>query len=135
MKTGAGRDRNFLPYNMKNFIIDEKFLTQETVHNEWSMYAGRTDLTEDETIKVLKGEGRMTSTSSIDNPVFTELRNQLEVDGYIKTERNWWNGDMVTKPFSLNDYKFKKGARFPCAGALKITIEVDRKYRKKNKKI
>ena len=56
--------------------------------------------------------------SAEDHPAFTELRNRLEKEGYIKTERNWSNGDTVTKPFYLNNMYFDIGEQFFCAPAL-----------------
>ena len=56
--------------------------------------------------------------SSKDHPAFTELRDRLENEGYIKTQRNWSNGDRVTKPFYLNNMYFDVGEQFSCAPAL-----------------
>lgn len=60
---------------------------------------------------------------SEDHPAFTALRNRLEKDGYIKTERNWSNGDRVTKPFYLNNMYFDIGEQFSCAPALGVTYD------------
>lgn len=56
--------------------------------------------------------------SHIDHPAFTTLRDHLEAKGYIKTERNWHNGDVVLKEFMLNEHTFKEGDQFPCATAI-----------------
>ena len=56
----------------------------------------------------------------VDHPGFTRLRNHLEARGYIKTERNSCNGDVVLNVFRLNGKWFEKGDRFPCAVAIKI---------------
>ena len=56
--------------------------------------------------------------SSKDHPAFTELRDRLEHEGYIKTERSWHNGDRVLKPFYLNNMYFDVGEQFSCAPAL-----------------
>ena len=70
------------------------------------------------------------SYSTIDHPEFTELRDRLEKDGYIQTERSWWNGDKVTHPFTLNGMKFKTGEQFPCACALAVKFSVWKKHKK-----
>lgn len=106
-----------------NFTIDSQYLTSVTVRQEWSIYADREDLTPEELIKMLKGEGRCSSVSSIDHPEFTRLRDQLESDGYIKTQRNCWNGDTVLQSFTLNGYIFRSGDRFPCADALRLDFQ------------
>ncbi len=100
------------------FEIDTQYLTSVTVIEEGSMYAGKKNLTDDELVKVLKGEDRWKSTRSDDHPEFKKLRNELESQGYIKTQRAWWNGDEVLKPFTLNGYKFFKNEKFPCSAAI-----------------
>lgn len=108
------------------FEIDEQFLTSETVVRKWSMYKGRTDLTEDEMVKVLLGQDMCASMSTEDHPEFAKLRNQLEAEGYIRTVRNSWNGDRVLKPFYLNGARFMVHERFPSGAAIKFDID----YRK-----
>lgn len=66
----------------------------------------------------------MGSIYSEDHPAFTELRNRLEKEGYIKTERNWSNGDRVTKPFYLNNMYFDIGEQFSCAPALGVKYDI-----------
>ena len=61
---------------------------------------------------------------SEDHPAFTSLRNRLEKEGYIKTERNWSNGDRVIKPFYLNNMYFEIGEQFSCAPALGVTYDI-----------
>lgn len=56
--------------------------------------------------------------ASNDHPAFTELRDRLEREGYIKTERSWLNGDRVLKPFYLNNMYFDVGEQFSCAPAM-----------------
>jgi len=68
-----------------------------------------------------------------DHPEFTNLRNKLEKQGYIQIERGWWNGDRVIKPFSLNGIKFKKYAKFPCASALNIQLNIYEQTKSKQK--
>ena len=73
--------------------------------------------TEEELFNELKyGPAKMSSQK--DHPKFTELRLQLEKDGFIKIEKGWWNGDRVLMPFMLNNKQFKIGDKFVCAGAM-----------------
>jgi hypothetical protein len=108
---------------MQKFEIKPEYLCQVTIKEEWSMYRGRTDVTPEELIRIIKGEDRCSSISSDDHPEFKKLRDLLGKDGYIKIERGWWNGDRVLKPFILNGKVFKKDAQFPCGSAIKYTIE------------
>ena len=103
-----------------NFTIDHSFITSVTIQKEWSIvdHVPPEQLTHEHLIKILKGQGRWSSTSTVDHPEFQKLRDQLEELGYIKTERSWWNGDIVLKTFNLNGRKFRKGQQFPCAAAL-----------------
>lgn len=103
---------------MHEINIDPAFFTSVTVRKEWGRYDGRTDLTDEELINVIKGEDRYSMTSSEDHPEFAKLRFELEKDGYIKVQRSWWNGDIVLKPFLLNGKKFKTGEQFPAACAM-----------------
>jgi hypothetical protein len=111
-----------------NINIDPAFLTSVTITKEWSMFGHKTELTEDELVKVLKNEDKCTSISSEDHPEFAKVREQLGKDGYIEIQRSWWNGDRVTKAFTFNGAKFKKGEQFPSgaamAGHLKFTKKV-----------
>lgn len=67
--------------------------------------------------------------SSEDHPAFTSLRNRLEKDGYIKTERSWSNGDRVTKPFYMNNMYFEIGEQFSCAPAQGVSYKIELKNR------
>ena len=112
-----------------NFEIDESFLTsviEVTYHN---YYQNKDILTDEELVKALKYNGNISSMSSDDHPEFKILRNKLEEQGYIKTQRNWWNGDSVLKPFTLNGVKFKKNEQFPSGAAIKYTVQSKRKER------
>jgi len=62
--------------------------------------------------------------STIDHPAFTRLRDRLENEGYIKTERNGSNGDRVLKRFKLNDHWFEEGEQFPCASAMRGVLKL-----------
>ena len=115
-----------------NFEIDPASLTSINIREEWSMYQHipRDELTHEQLIKIIKGEDRCMSLKNDDHPEFAELRNKLEELGFISTQRSWWNGDRVLKPFSLNGAKFFKGEKF-CSGAA-IRYDVEQKQKKKN---
>ena len=108
-----------------DFTIDPAYLCSVTIHEEWNQYTrdGRVP-TAEEVLLILQGKGNCGSTHSEDHPEFTKLREQLGAEGYIYIERNWWNGDQVLKPFTLNGVKFKVGAQFSCGGALDINFRV-----------
>jgi len=113
---------------LEQFNIDESFITNVTVRTEHDFIKDRNNLTNDDLVRILTGWDKSVSISSKDHDEFTKLRNQLEELGYIKTERGWWNGDTVLKSFKLNEWTFKKGHKFPCAGAIHASIECARKY-------
>lgn len=117
---------------LKQFEIDEKFICDVPVITEHDFIVDRSNPTPEEVIKVLKGWDKAVSFGNKDHDEFTKLRNQLEELGYIKCERGWWNGDRVLKPFMLNEWKFRKGHKFPCAAALKSSIDCARKFKWKN---
>ena len=108
-----------------NFEIDPKSLTDVSIRKEWGAYdhIKQEDLTPEQLIKIIKGEDRYSSTGSEDHPEFAELRNILEAQGFIKTQRGWWNGDRVLKPFTLNGARFNKDEKFACGSAIKWDIE------------
>lgn len=58
------------------------------------------------------------SLRHIDHPSFTRLRNHLEKNGYIECSHNSRNGDVVIKPFFLNNFYMREGVRFLCATAM-----------------
>jgi hypothetical protein len=112
-----------------DFTIDPAYLTSVTIHEEWNTYTkdGR-EPTAEEVLLILQGKGKCGMTSSADHPEFAKLREQLGLEGYISIERGWWNGDRVTKPFTLNGLKFKVGAQFSCAGAMDTHFYVRAKH-------
>lgn len=114
-----------------DFQIGEEFLTSVSVTKFYPPHHGKEELTDEELLDVIRSPHTMSITSSQDHEEFTKLRNQLGDEGYIKIERGWWNGDRVTKPFTLNGVKFKKGEQFSCACAMGIHLEIARKYSKK----
>ena len=108
-----------------DFTIDSEYLTDVTIHDKWNTYTrnGRIP-TDEELLLILQGKGNVSVTASTDHPEFTKLREKLGELGYITIERNWVNGDRVTKPFTLNGLKFKVGAQFSCASAMGIHFAV-----------
>lgn len=107
-----------------DFYIDEQYICDVTVRTEYDFVKDRNNPTHEELIKILKGYDRGYSISNKDHDEFTKLRNQLEELGYIQTQRSWWNGDVVLKPFTLNGAKYKKDYRFPCASAMSVQIKI-----------
>lgn len=112
-----------------DFILDPKYFTSVTIHNEWNTYTkdGRVP-TDEELLLLLEGKGKCGITSTKDHPEFTKLRERLGQLGYITIERGWWNGDRVLKPFTLNGLKFKVGAQFSCADAMDVHFRVRAKH-------
>jgi hypothetical protein len=105
------------------YTIDRAYLTSVTIHESWSAYDNKSDLTEEELVKVLKGLDRCSTIRDEDHPEFARLRDTLEQDGCIETNRLCWNGDQVIKNFQVNNTKFKIGDRFLCAAASKFQIK------------
>lgn len=105
------------------FYIDDQFLTTVNITKSYSTLSNEQNPTEEDLIKVLKGEHKVFSTRVEDHPEFAKLRNSLEDLKYIKTWRNCWNGDTVLKTFSLNDAVFEKNEQFPSGAAIKYRIE------------
>lgn len=114
---------------LREFFIDEAYLTDVTIRKEWNTYTkdGR-EPTPEELLKVLAGEGKCSMTSHADHPEFARLRDELEQLGYIQTCRNSWNGDMVLKSFKLNGYIARKNHGFSCATAMGGNFRVMRKH-------
>jgi len=111
---------------LKQFTIDESYITDVMVKVEHDFIKDRNNPTPEEIIKALKGYDKSVSISHKDHDEFTKLREQLEREGYIKCERGWWNGDRVLKSFKLNEWTFRKGHKFVCAAAMKGSIEYAR---------
>ena len=68
------------------------------------------------------------SRGTIDHPSFTRLREHLGEKGLIEIERRWTNGDRVLAQFYLNDVLFEADDKFPCAPAMKYTLERGEKH-------
>jgi hypothetical protein len=116
---------------LKQFTIDEQYITEVTVRTEYDFIKDRNNPTHEDLIKILKGWDKSYSISSKDHDEFTKLRNQLEELGYIETQRGWWNGDRVLKSFKLNGFILRKGYKFLSAGAMKGSISFARKKGRK----
>jgi hypothetical protein len=113
---------------LKEFYLDETLDWDITIHKEYNSYLNKDVVTNDDLVKVLKGEGTWSMTGSDDGPEFKALRNQLEELGYITCERMWWNGDRVVKSFKLNGIQFKKDQQFSSGAALKFHMEFLKKH-------
>jgi hypothetical protein len=112
---------------LAKFTIDEQYLCDVTVRTEHDFIKDRKNPTEEDLIKILKGYDKSVSISNKDHDEFTKLREELGRLGYIEIQRMWWNGDRVLKPFMLNEWKFRKGQKFSCAAAMKVSIDFARK--------
>ena len=62
--------------------------------------------------------GKYGMYSSIDHPSFTNTREWLGSQGYIKIENGWINGDRVLKPFYFNNVLLTEGEKFACGSAM-----------------
>ena len=113
---------------LKEFVIDDQYIRDVTVRTEHDFVKDRSNPTNEELIKILKGWDKSVSISNKDHDEFTKLRNQLEELGYIQTQRGWWNGDRILKSFKLNGWTMRKGHKFPCAAALRVSIDCARKH-------
>jgi hypothetical protein len=109
---------------MREFTILEEYLTDIPKKLVRYKYDTINELTNEQLVDILVN-GNISSTTLWHecHPKFTEFREQLEQEGYIKVERSWSNGDRVLKPFKLNGKKFKKEDQFPCAAAMKGCLE------------
>lgn len=110
------------------FTLDEQYICEVEVRTEHDFIKDRSNPTDEELIKILKDSDKGVWFYHTDHNEFTKLRKQLEEQGYIKCERGWWNGDRVLKPFTLNEWHFDQGHKFPCAAAMKVSIECARKH-------
>lgn len=106
-----------------HFYIDEQYLTSVSIRTEHTIQKRKRESEASFLIRKLKESGpTMYSIRSEDHPEFAKLRNTLETQRYIHTQRNWWNGDVVLKTFFLNNKKFLPGDQFSCAPALLYTL-------------
>jgi hypothetical protein len=116
---------------LKEFYIDSQYLVDVPTHKIISTLENPADPTPEDLLKILSDKDAWHMYSHKDHDEFTSLRNQLEKLGYIKTERNWWNGDHVLKSFKLNGWVIRKHGKFPCAAALGISINCANKSGRK----
>jgi hypothetical protein len=107
---------------MKKFRIANKYITSVKEEKLVVLYS-------------LDGERiEGTSIGHIDHPKFTELRDKLEAQGYIETERSFINGDRVLKPFFVNGKKFNFGEKFPSSSYMSVVLSVHNESKKKKSK-
>jgi hypothetical protein len=114
------------------FELDEQYITNVNVTAVYDFVKDRNNPSHEDLIKILKGHDKSFSFSDKDHDEFTKLREQLGELGYIEIQRGWWNGDRVIKPFYLNEWLFRKGHKFPCAAAMKVSISCARKHKWKS---
>ncbi len=114
-----------------DFYINDAYLTDITVREEYIPRTDSENTTPEQLIEVIKNAGRCYSIGTKDHPEFAMLRDQLEQLGYVITERSWWNGDRVLRPFTLNGVKFRKHDQFPCAAAMGSHLRFAKKYQQK----
>ena len=109
---------------MREFFIPEEYLTDVPNNHIKYKYDTTKELTHEQLLDILvNGNIQYRIYGTKDHPEFTELRELLEKEGYIKVERSWSNGDRVLKSFKLNEKMFKKSQQFPCAAALKWQLK------------
>ena len=110
---------------MKEFTLDEAYMCDIPYKR---VFDPKPIESNQDLVDAIKQTNVMTITGTDPHPEFEHFRCQLEADGYISIERMWHNGDRVLKPFRLNGFLFKRGTKFPCAGAMGVAIKVARKY-------
>lgn len=109
---------------MKKFTIDIAYATSVYIKEVFPLRQKEGESDEDFLIRKLKScHATSYSIRTEDHPEFAKLRDNLESLGYIKTDRNSWNGDVVLKTFMLNNVKFKTHNRFPCAAAISYNLK------------
>lgn len=111
---------------LRTFTIDEQYITDVTVRIEHDLIKDRSNPSNEDLIRMLKGHDRTVTISNKDHDQFARLREELGKLGYISIERGWWNGDRVLRSFKLNEWTFRKGHKFPSAAAVKVMINLAR---------
>lgn len=104
-----------------DFHIEEQYLTDVVIYDDY--FSRKTEVSPEELFDILRGKNKYRITRHENHPVFEDLRQQLENEGYIQIERKWSNGDVVLKPFTLNGVHFTKGQKFCCAPALRFILK------------
>lgn len=117
---------------LKQFTIDESFICDVAVREEYDYIKDRANPTAEDLFKILKGYDKGYSLYHKDHDEFTKLREHLGELGYITIQRGWWNGDRVVKGFKLNEFYFKKGDKFCSAGAMQGSISFARSRGRKH---
>lgn len=110
-----------------DFFIDHDHLS-EVPHDHVTYTVNMENPSNEDLLKILKNEHKIESTTYVNHPEFTLLRDRLEELGYIKTNHNWHNSDRVLKPFTLNGYKFEVDNAFLCASATGNDFRFRKKY-------
>ena len=110
------------------FELNETLEWHPHYHREWNDYADKDTVTNEDLVKVLKGQGNRSVMGTDDSEEFKALRDQLEAEGYIQCQRNWWNGDRVLKTFFLNGVRFDRDDQFCSGAAMKLHLQFARKY-------
>ena len=110
-----------------NFELDESLDWHPNFCREWNEYLVKDVVTDDDLVRALRGEGNRAVVGADDSEEFKALRNQLEAEGYIRCERNWWNGDRVLKTFFLNGVRFDRDDQFSSGAAMKMHLQFARK--------
>jgi hypothetical protein len=108
---------------MQNFVIDPKLLTSVLVSYERVFIAEDLSQIPDSFKSSFDGTRAIQTTGWEDPSEFTQLRNLLHDQGFIKKEPRWWNGDRVLQAFTLNGHHFSEHEQFPCAEALGLRIK------------
>ena len=110
------------------FELDESQDWHPYYHRQWNVYTDKDTVTNEDLVKVLQGKGNCSVMGFDDSEEFKALRNQLEAEGYIQCQRNWWNGDRVLKLFFLNGVRFNADEQFSSGAAMKLHLQFARKY-------
>ena len=110
------------------FELDESQEWHPHYHKQWNEYLTKNTVFDEDLVKVLQGKGNRSVMGSDDSEEFKALRNQLEAEGYIQCQRNWWNGDRVLKTFFLNGVRFNADDQFSSGAAMKLHLQFARKY-------
>jgi hypothetical protein len=109
---------------MKKFYIDMAYVVSVSKRTEHRIKRHIAESEADFLVRKLSSDNSpVVSISSNDHEEFAKLREQLGIAGYIKIQRNSWNGDRVVKPFYLNDKLFEEHETFFCAAAMKYRLE------------
>ena len=119
---------------IKEFAIDPAYVTEVSVRTDYPFQPPADKATDEDIIRALKHRGGTYSIQSVDHPEFMALRDRLEAEGYIRTERQWWNGDRVLKRFRLNGVLFRPGEQFSSAAAMKWHLEWELKRQRKERR-